>query len=156
MNAYIYITAGDEQSIDLGLSTFGAEIRSVKEALLKSGSQGMILIDELARGTNPHEGYAISKAIINYLADKPCITIITTHFDGLVREGIRHLQVKGLRNIDFGNIKDPDAISEYMDYTLIEVHGEAVVPQDAINISRLMGVPEEILLQAEAIMNKNH
>ncbi len=154
MNAFIYISAGDEQSIDLGLSTFGAEIRSVKEALVKSEEKGLVLIDELARGTNPHEGYAISKAIINYLTDKPCITVITTHFDGLVTEGIKHLQVKGLRNIDFKSIKDPDAISEYMDYTLIEVEGESRVPQDAINISRLMGIPEEILQQAEEIMNK--
>jgi len=152
MNAFIYISAGDEQSIDLGLSTFGAEIRSIKEALLKSEEQGLVLIDELARGTNPHEGYAISKAIINYLSDKPCITVITTHFDGLAREGIRHLQVKGLRNIDFQSIKDPEAISEYMDYTLIEVESESRVPQDAIKISRLMGVPEEILKNAEEIM----
>lgn len=154
MNEHIYISAGDEQSIDLGLSTFGAEIRSVKEALIKSEAQGLVLVDELARGTNPHEGFAISKAIINYLSDKPGITVITTHFDGLVRKGIRHLQVKGLRNIDFKTIKDPDAISEYMDYTLIEVEGESRVPRDAINISRLMGIPEEILQQAEEIMNK--
>jgi DNA mismatch repair protein MutS2 len=108
----------------------------------------------LARGTNPHEGYAISKAIIGYLADKPCITVITTHFDGLVSKGIRHLQVKGLRNIDFKSIKDPEAISEYMDYTLIEMEDESEVPRDAINISRLMGIPEEILQKAEAIMNE--
>ncbi len=152
MNAYIYISAGDEQSIDMGLSTFGAEIRSVKEALARSEEKGLILIDELARGTNPHEGYAISKAIIDYLEDKPSITIITTHFDGLVKQGIRHLQVKGLRDIDFSNIKDSDEISKYMDYTLIEVEQEAMVPQDAINISRLMGIPEAILQRAEEIM----
>jgi dsDNA-specific endonuclease/ATPase MutS2 len=155
MNAFIYISAGDEQSIDLGLSTFGAEIRSVNEALTKSDEQGLVLIDELARGTNPHEGYAISKAIISYLADKPSITIITTHFDGLVKENIKRLQVKGLKNIDFKKIKDPEAISEYMDYTLIEVEGESKVPQDAINISRLMGIPEEILHEAEKIMENN-
>lgn len=152
MNSHIYISAGDEQSIDMGLSTFGAEIRSVTEALIKSKEKGLILIDELARGTNPHEGYAISKAIINYLADKPGITIITTHFDGLVEEGIKHLQVKGLRDIDFKNIKEFDEVSKYMDYTLIEVECESRVPRDAINISRLMGIPEEILQQAEKIM----
>lgn len=154
MNAYIYISSGDEQSIDMGLSTFGAEIRSVKEALMKSEQAGLILIDELARGTNPHEGYGISKAIIGYLSDKPGITVITTHFDGLVKENIKHLQVKGLRDIDFGSIKEPDSISEYMDYTLVEVEGESKVPQDAINISRLMGIPEEILNKAEEIMKE--
>lgn len=156
LNKFIYISAGDEQSIDLGLSTFGAEIRSVREAILKSDQQGLVLVDELARGTNPHEGFAISKAIIGYLADKPCITVITTHFDGLVSKGIKHLQVKGLRNIDFKSIKDPEAISEYMDYTLIEMEDESDVPRDAINISRLMGLPEEILQQAEEIMNEYH
>jgi DNA mismatch repair protein MutS2 len=156
MNGYIYISAGDEQSIDMGLSTFGAEIRSVKEALMKAEEKGLILIDELARGTNPHEGCALSKAIISYLKNKPCIAVITTHFDGLAGEGIRHLQVKGLRDMDFKSIKDPDAISEYMDYTLIEVEGESKVPKDAINISRLMGVPEEILRQAEEMMEVYH
>ncbi len=41
-----------------------------------------------------------------------------------------------------------------MDYTLIEVNGESRVPRDAINISRLMGIPEEILQQAEEIMGR--
>lgn len=154
MNAYIYISAGDGQSTDMGLSTFGAEISAVKEALIKSEKEGLILIDELARGTNPHEGYAISKAIIGYLADKPGITVVTSHFDGLAGKGIRHLQVKGLRNIDFASIKEPESISGYMDYTLIEVNGESRVPRDAINISRLMGIPEEILQQAEEIMGR--
>jgi len=152
MNSYIYISAGDEQSIDMGLSTFGAEIQSVKEVLIKSQEKGLILIDELARGTNPHEGYAISKAIINYLSDKPGITVITTHFDGLISEGIKHLQVKGLRDIDFKNIKDLDEVYMYMDYTLLEMVCEFRVPRDAIRISRLLGIPEEILQQAEKIM----
>ena len=154
MNSYIFVSAGDEQSIDMGLSTFGAEIRSVREALGKSEEEGLILIDELARGTNPCEGYAVSKALICYLADKPGITVVTTHFDGLVIKGVKHLQVKGLRNIDFKNLKETDSISEYMDYTLIEADSESKVPQDAINISRLMGIPEEILKQAEEIMKR--
>lgn len=152
LNEFIIISAGDEQSIDLGLSTFGAEIRSIKEALSMSDRRGIILVDELARGTNPHEGYAISSAIIDYLMNKPSITVITTHFDGLARQGIKHLQVRGLRNIDFNSIKEPDTIARYMDYTLIEIEGESKVPRDAINISRLMGLPEQILKTAEQIL----
>ncbi len=152
MQAFIFLSAGDEQSIDLGLSTFGAEIQSIKEALEKSDRSGMILIDELARGTNPQEGFALSAAIISYLMKKPCITVITTHFDGLVKPGVKHLQVNGLRNIDCSRIKNPEHISEYMDYTLIEIEGDAVVPRDALNISRLMGVPEEIVKTAEELL----
>jgi DNA mismatch repair ATPase MutS len=150
----ILISAGDEQSVDLGLSTFGAELKSIKEAIEKSVNKGLILVDELARGTNPHEGYAISSAIIDYLMNKPSITIITTHYDGLAKKEIKHLQVKGLRNIEFDKIKDPDTIARYMDYTLIEIEDNSSVPRDAINISRLMGIPEEIIQKAEQILKK--
>lgn len=151
---FIFISAGDDQSLDSGLSTFGAEMQTMKDVLLMSHLQGMILIDELARGTNPREGYAISYGIISFLMEKPCITLITTHFDGLVRENIKHFQVKGLRNVDYDKIGNPEIISEYMDYTLIEIKSNESVPKDAINISRLIGVPEEILQEAEKIIDQ--
>lgn len=149
---FIFISAGDEQSLDSGLSTFGAEMQGIREMLDMSNRQGLVLIDELARGTNPREGYAISYGIISYMMEKPCITLITTHFDGLVREGVKHLQVKGLRNVDYDKLGNPEIISQYMDYTLIEIEGNTGVPKDAINISRLIGVPETILKEAENIL----
>lgn len=149
---FIFISAGDEQSLDSGLSTFGAEMKGIKEMLDMSDQHGLVLIDELARGTNPREGYAISYGIISYMMKKPCITLVTTHFDGLVREGVKHLQVKGLRNVDYERLGDPEVISQYMDYTLIEIVGNIGVPKDAINISRLIGVPETILKEAENIL----
>jgi len=149
---FIFISAGDEQSLDSGLSTFGAEMKSIKEMLDMSDQQGLILIDELARGTNPREGFAISYGIIKYLMKKQCVTLITTHFDGLAKEGVKHLQVKGLRNVDYDKLGNPDIISQYMDYTLIEIKGSTKVPKDAINISRLLGIPEEILKEAENIL----
>ncbi len=152
---FIFISAGDEQSLDSGLSTFGSEMQSMKEALYMTDMEGLVLIDELARGTNPKEGFAISKGIIKYLLKKPCISLITTHFDGLVEEGIKHLQVKGLRNVDYDKIGQPEIISEYMDYTIIEIEEESQVPKDAINISRLIGIPEEILEEAERVIEEN-
>jgi len=150
---FIFISAGDEQSLDSGLSTFGAEMQGIKEMLDMSNRQGLVLIDELARGTNPREGYAISYGIISYMMERPCITLITTHFDGLVRQGVKHLQVKGLRNVDYNKLGDPELISQFMDYTLIEIVGNTGVPKDAINISRLIGVPEIILKEAEKILD---
>jgi len=54
---HIFISVGDDQSIEKGLSTFGAEIVNLKEALDYSDEKCLILIDELAGGTNPKEGY---------------------------------------------------------------------------------------------------
>jgi len=153
---FVYISCGDEQSVNLGLSTFGGEIKSVTEVLERADQRGLVLLDELARGTNPKEGYAISYALIDYLMKKPCVCVITTHLEGLERQGVRHLQVKGLRNVDFSNIAEYGDIAQYMDYSLIEVKGEMGVPEDAIKISRIMGMPEEILSKAEDIMREKY
>lgn len=149
---FIYISCGDEQSVDLGLSTFGGEIKSITEVISKSADRGLVLLDELARGTNPKEGYAISYALIDYLIKKPCISLVTTHLEGLEREDLRHFQVKGLRDVDFSTIIDYGDISKYMDYSLIEVKGEMGIPEDAIKIARIMGIPEEIITRAEEVM----
>lgn len=159
---FFFISVGDEQNTDKGLSTFGAEMQKIGRILHRSGQQGLILIDELARGTNPKEGYAISKAILNHLTDKPVITVITTHFDGLA-DGpeILHLQVAGLSGVDFDTLRlgvgeggalGIDAVHQLMDYRLRVVHGPEEVPKDAINISRLMGLEEGILEEARRIL----
>lgn len=153
---FVYISCGDEQSVDLGLSTFGGEIKSITEVISKSKDRGLVLLDELARGTNPKEGYAISYALIDYLIKKPCISLVTTHLEGLEREELRHFQVKGLRDVDFSTITDYGDISKYMDYNLIEVKGEMGIPEDAIKIARIMGMPEEIITHAENIMRDKY
>jgi DNA mismatch repair protein MutS2 len=153
---FIYISCGDEQSVDLGLSTFGGEIKSITEVISRSKDRGLVLLDELARGTNPKEGYAISYALIDYLIKKPCISLVTTHLEGLERKELRHFQVKGLRDMDFSTITDYGDISKYMDYNLIEVKGEMGVPEDAIKIARIMGIPEEIVTQAEQVMKNKY
>lgn len=160
--SFFFISVGDEQNTDKGLSTFGAEMQKIGRILQATDQQGLILIDELARGTNPKEGYAISKAILNHLKSKPVISLITTHFDGLAdAPDILHLQVTGLSGVDFDTLRQElsengtlgiDAVHQLMDYRLRIVHGPEEVPKDAINISRLMGLDEGILDEAKRIL----
>jgi hypothetical protein len=72
--------------------------------------------------------------------------------EGLERRDLKHLQVKGLCDLDFSAITDYGDIAQYMDYSLIEVKGEMSIPEDAIKISRIMGMPEEIVTRAEQVM----
>ena len=164
LNNFISTSIGDMQSTDQGLSTFGGEIKLVQEAIEKADSRGLILIDELARGTNPEEGYAISKAVVNNLKNKNSITLITTHYDNIANsDGVVHLQVVGLSKIDFDVLDDElkdvetdkmDIINRYMDYRLKVVERASEVPKDAINIARLMGLEEDIILDAEKILEE--
>lgn len=164
LQQFIYISTGDYQSIDMGLSTFGAEIKGLQEAIGNKDKRGLILIDELARGTNPEEGFAISKAIVNYLKRGSCITVITTHYDNVANsEDVVHLQVVGLSNVDLAKLENQirgtgsfgiDIINKHMDYRLTKATEKSQAPRDAINIARLMGLDKEILEEAEKIMFK--
>ena len=149
---FIMTSIGDYQDIKQGLSTFGAEVEAIKEAIILNDKYGLLLIDELASGTNPKEGFALSKAIIDYFKTGNGITIISTHFDGLVDKDIKHFQVKGLKEIDENS--DFKNIEKYMDYHLVEVSTYKEVPKDAINISKLMGLNKCIIKNAENYLYK--
>lgn len=150
---HIFISVGDDQSIEKGLSTFGAEIVNLKQALDYSESRCLILIDELAGGTNPKEGYAITKAVVNYLKKKNCITVLTTHYDNVANDDeVQNLQVAGLKlpdDSDLFKINNIEQISKYMDYRLVEVNYTKDIPKDAIKIAKMAGIPEKIVEDAE-------
>ena len=152
---FCFIASEDGQTIDQGLSTFGAEMVEISQVLKKADQRGLILIDELARGTNPKEGYALSKAIINYLKQKPSIALLTTHLDGLADdEAILHLQVKGLKNVNFEDlaIDWQGSLHKWMDYRLIQVKTPEEVPKDALKIAKMMGLEASILEDARRIV----
>ncbi|SCY99898.1 lysine 5,6-aminomutase reactivase ATPase KamC [Alkaliphilus peptidifermentans] len=155
---FLHLSIGDHQSIEAGLSSFGAEIRTLNKVLARAGEGGLILMDELARGTNPKEGYGISKGIIEYLKTQNSISVITSHFDGLCEiEGITHLQVMGLKRdeIELNDNMYKEGkyvegfLEKHMDYRLIAVKGSKEVPKDAIFIAQLMGLREDIIKEAE-------
>lgn len=161
LSKYIKTSIGDMQSTDSGLSTFGGEVKVVKEAIARADEKGLILIDELARGTNPQEGYAISKALVIHLLDKPSITLLTTHYDNVANiENVVHLQVVGLSNLNFDKLEEEiknsdgmDIINKHMDYSLKLVEKSKEIPRDALNIARIMGLDDQILKIAEDIID---
>ena len=152
--SHIHISVGDDQSIEKGLSTFGAEIVNLKEALENAGERSLILIDELAGGTNPKEGFAITKAVVEYLKNSNSMSILTTHYDNIAQDkDIQNFQVLGLKlPDDLTGFSCIEEISRYMDYTLIEVKDQNFTPKDAISIAKMAGIPQEIIEQATRLI----
>ncbi|MDO4690815.1 MAG: hypothetical protein Q4A58_05910 [Fusobacterium sp.] len=149
---FLFFVSDDMQDISKGLSTFGAEIIKLKEVnkRLSQGS-GLIIFDEFARGTNPKEGQKFVRALAKYLNLKESISVITTHFDAVITEGMKHYQVVGLKKINFDELKNRmlannnsmELIQENMDFSLEESQSTEV-PKDAYNIAKLIGLDEEI------------
>jgi DNA mismatch repair protein MutS2 len=79
----IHVELGDAQSLRANLSTFSGHLLGLKPVLEKSTPKDLVLMDELAVGTEPQTGAAIAQAVLEYLANAGTKTIVTTHFDSL-------------------------------------------------------------------------
>jgi DNA mismatch repair protein MutS2 len=71
---------GDEQSITMSLSTFSAHLRNIVAVLDAATERSLVLLDELAAGTDPVEGSALAQALLARLAHQARLTVVTTHF----------------------------------------------------------------------------
>ncbi|MGI9627240.1 MAG: endonuclease MutS2 [Longimicrobiales bacterium] len=80
-----FADVGDEQSLSESLSTFSAHLKNLKATLDGAGARSLVLIDELGTGTDPKEGEALARAIVETLAVRGCTAIVTSHLGGLKR-----------------------------------------------------------------------
>jgi DNA mismatch repair protein MutS2 len=79
----IYTEMGDSQSLANNLSTFSGHIAALQPILAGATENSLVLLDELAVGTEPQTGAAIAQAIIEDLQSRGAYTITTTHYDSL-------------------------------------------------------------------------
>jgi DNA mismatch repair protein MutS2 len=76
----ILVDIGDEQSIAMSLSTFSAHVRNIVEILERATGGSLVLLDELAAGTDPVEGAALAQAVLGRLAGQARLTVTTSHY----------------------------------------------------------------------------
>ena len=74
---------GDEQSLEQSLSTFSSHVGRIREILGKATPRSLVLLDELGAGTDPTDGAALGRAILDELDRIGCRAIVTTHIGDL-------------------------------------------------------------------------
>ncbi len=70
---------GDEQSIEASISTFSGHLIRIREFLSRSGPRTLLLLDELASATDPEEGAALSRALVEHWLGQGAWLVATTH-----------------------------------------------------------------------------
>ncbi len=150
----ILLCMGDEQSELNGLSSYASEMLRVNTIIqeIKANKHALVLIDELARTTNPTEGKAIVNAMLEFLTDQKVRSLITSHYSG-IKARCKKMRVKGfIKEYAKGQLTINN-INECIDYSLIEDTHDSV-PQEAMRIARMLGVDEELLDKAEEFLTE--
>ena len=83
--ADLHADLGDEQSVDRGLSTFAAHLLALKAMAEAAAPDVLLLADELGAGTDPEEGAALGRVLVEHAASKSAWGVFTTHLGSLKR-----------------------------------------------------------------------
>lgn len=141
----IMICMDESDNDQNGLSSFAAEILKINDIVnsIKEGSNILVLVDELARTTNPVEGRKIVSATLEFLDKHDIRGLITSHY-GDIEYKTRRLRVKGLEDLPDDTILNVKNINSFIDYSLVETD-ESEVPQEAIRIAAMLGVNDDFI-----------
>ena len=74
---------GDDQSLYKNLSTFSAHVKNLAAILEDAQPGAIVLLDEIATGTDPREGEALAAGVLDSLCARGAAVVATTHYEGL-------------------------------------------------------------------------
>ena len=133
---------GDTQTVHDGLSSFSAHLTTLRGMLETAGPGSLLLLDEIAAGTDPAQGGSLARAVIERLADAGARIVATTHYT----------QVKAMGGED---ARVEVSALEYRDgQPTYHVVAGAIGESHALAAARRIGLDATLLDRARALMEE--
>lgn len=150
----ILCSIGDNQNEAEGLSSYASEILLLNDIIkkVKEGKKHLVLVDELARTTNPTEGVALVDSFLNILSQYSSFSVTTTHYSG-VKSKAKRLRVKGFIPNTTQKELSIDEIPNQIDYSLIEDQDNKI-PNEALYLAELLNIDKEFIDGAKKIIGR--
>ncbi len=141
---HILADIGDEQSLEQSLSTFSSHISRIASIFEVATADSLVLFDELGAGTDPTEGAALGRAILDQLDKVGCRAIVTTHLGDL-------------KTYAFNNERAENGAVEFDVETMrptYRLHIGQFGMSNALKIARRLKLPKELLKRAHKYLKR--
>ena len=137
----IFVEMGDHQNLAHSLSTFSAHLMGLKPILETANSRDLVLLDELAVGTDPETGAAFAAAFLEELADRRIVTLVTTHFDALKGLALKDNRFRnGCMEFSLKTLKPTYRL-------ILDVPGQSY----GLEVAEQIGFPQSLLERAHSL-----
>jgi DNA mismatch repair protein MutS len=145
----IFTRIGAQDDLATGQSTFMVEMVETANILHHATPRGLIILDEIGRGTSTYDGLAIARAVVEYLHNNKrsgARTLFATHYHELVE--VAQL----LPRIRCMNVAVTEEAGQI-------VFLRKIVPGGAdrsygIHVAQLAGIPRPVIHRAEEILEE--
>jgi DNA mismatch repair protein MutS2 len=142
----LFIDIGDEQSIENDLSTYSSHLTNMKYFVRHADAATLLLIDEFGGGTEPQIGGAIAQALLDRFNRGGAFGVITTHYQNL----------KHFAEDTPGIVNGAMLYDRHLMQPLFKLSVGNPGSSFAIEIARKIGLPEEVIAEASAIVGSDY
>ena len=141
-----FVHIGDDQNLKKSESSFSSHISSLINTINNASGESLIIVDEIVSSTDPDEGNALACAILNYLNTISSKSFISTHIKGIIEYAKQENWGENY-SVSFDQKKN---IPTY------ELKKGVPSSSFAINISKKLGIPENIIKNAEKMLDSDY
>ena len=145
----IYTRVGASDDLASGQSTFMVEMNELASILKNAGSNSLLILDEIGRGTSTYDGMSIARAVLEHISNKKKLgakTLFATHYHELTD---MESQIDCIHNFNIAVKKRGDEV-----IFLRRILEGGTDESFGIYVSKLAGIPDSVVKRANEILEE--